>query len=114
MKLSEALSKMDDTLSTIIIGIFIWSIFLGIFFCFGAWHDTRNYNEHHYVRCGYVTEVDYEHDLVTIEDSVGFLWQFEGCEDWAEGDFCGCLMYDNHSPKYILDDIIVNTSYQNY
>lgn len=33
-----------------------------------------------------VVGLDYEKDLVTIQDKDGHLWQFAECEDWMVGD----------------------------
>lgn len=57
-----------------------------------------------------VTEVDYEEDVVTIANFNGFEWQFEGCEDWIEGDVCSVLMCDNGTEN-IFDDVILSTTY---
>ncbi len=60
-----------------------------------------------------VVELDRENDVVTCEDFNGFLWQFEGCEDWQEGDICSMIMNDNGTPK-IFDDEIVSVKYDGY
>lgn len=60
-----------------------------------------------------VTEVDYEGDVVTIADFNGFEWQFEGCEDWIEGDVCSVLMCDNGT-EVIFDDVILSTTYSGW
>ena len=57
-----------------------------------------------------VVNVDYENDIVTLEDFNGFQWQFEGCEDWQVNNVCACVMNDNHTPS-IFDDVIINTNY---
>ena len=57
-----------------------------------------------------VTETDYENDIVTIETSTGFQYQFQGVEDWFVGDHCICLMFNSFT-KIITDDIIINTRY---
>ena len=57
-----------------------------------------------------VVNVDYDNDIVTVEDFNGFLWEFEGCEDWYEGDCCSMVM-DNMGTDLIFDDVILNTHY---
>ena len=57
-----------------------------------------------------VVDVDYAADMVEIVDSNGNLWQFEGCEDWENGDLCACLMDDN-STEDIYDDMILAHDY---
>ena len=60
-----------------------------------------------------VVNVDYETDLVTIATFSGMEYQFEGCEDWFEGDVCSVLMCDNGTEK-IFDDVIVSTRYSGW
>ena len=60
-----------------------------------------------------VVELDRENDIVICEDFNGFRWQFEGCEDWQEGDICSMIMNDNGTPK-IFDDEIVSVKYDGY
>ena len=58
-----------------------------------------------------VTEVNRDKDLVTVEDNNGFIWQFEGADDWEEGDLCNCLM-DSRGTEKIFDDEITMTRYE--
>lgn len=58
-----------------------------------------------------VTEVNRDKDLVTVEDNNGFIWQFEGVDDWEEGDLCNCLM-DSRGTEKIFDDEIIMTRYE--
>ena len=60
-----------------------------------------------------VVDLDHENDVVTCKDFNGYLWQFEGCEDWQEGDICSMIMSDNGTPK-IFDDEIVSIKYDGY
>ena len=57
-----------------------------------------------------IVELDRENDVVTCEDFNGYLWQFEGCEDWQEGDICSMIMNDNGTAE-IFDDKIVSVRY---
>lgn len=57
-----------------------------------------------------VTEVNYDDDTVTVETFTGFLFSFEGCEDWAEGD-CASLIMDDNGTEKIFDDEIVMAQY---
>ncbi len=63
-----------------------------------------------YANCGIVVSVDYDEDIVTIEDFSGNLWQFFGCEDWEINDICAMVMNTNGT-DIIFDDIIVNATY---
>lgn len=67
-----------------------------------------------YPKATIVTELDYENDLVIIEDFNGFLWSFEGIEDWIVNDICSLLMYDNGTSETIFDDIIVDVHYDGW
>ena len=60
-----------------------------------------------------VVNLDHEKDVVTCKDFNGFLWQFEGCEDWQEGDICSMIMNDNGTPK-IFDDEIISVRYDGW
>lgn len=42
-----------------------------------------------------VTYVDYDTDVVTIKTFSGIEYQFEGCEDWYDGDICTVTIWDN-------------------
>lgn len=66
-----------------------------------------------YPTCGIVVEVDRENDLVMVEDFNGNLWEFEGCEDWLEGDVCSMIMSDKTTPE-IYDDVIIQVRYCGY
>ncbi len=57
-----------------------------------------------------VVNLDYDNDVVTVEDFNGFLWEFEGCEDWCEGDCCSMVM-DDMGTDLIFDDEIINVKY---
>lgn len=65
---------------------------------------------HFYAKSAVVTEVNYSADVVTCEDFNGFLWQFEGCEDWLEGDIASMVMFDNGTTS-IYDDVILSALY---
>lgn len=60
-----------------------------------------------------VVEVNYDEDIVTVETFTGFLFSFEGCEDWAEGD-CASLIMDDNGTEKILDDVIVMAQYSGW
>lgn len=62
-------------------------------------------------RTSVVVAIDYNKDVVTTKDAVGFYWKFEGVEDWAIGDGCTMLLYDNDTPNNIQDDTIIKADY---
>lgn len=63
-----------------------------------------------YPKFGMVFEVNYDTDTVIVEDSLGFLWEFSGAEDWCVGDNCAMIMYTGFT-KRIYDDAIVRCRY---
>ena len=60
-----------------------------------------------------VVSLEYENDLVVVEDFNGNLWEFEGCEDWMEGDVVAMIMSDEGT-KTIYDDEILQVRYCGY
>ena len=100
-----------------------FSIFMGIlvavlvilmgFTVAGLWYTaiTAKTETNVYPLLTTITEVDRDKDLVTVEDNNGFIWQFEGADDWEEGDLCNCLM-DSQGTEKIFDDEIIMTRYE--
>lgn len=70
---------------------------------------NANQQKHLYPLSTTVTEIN--NDTVTVEDTSGNLWSFNGTEDWEVGDCCALIMDDN-STKDIRDDVIISTRYQ--
>ena len=70
---------------------------------------NANQISHLYPLTTTVTEI--ENDTVTVEDSNGNIWSFNGVEDWQVGDCCALIMHDN-STSEIIDDTIISTQYQ--
>lgn len=90
----------------IIISLAIVAAFMDLSF---AKLYNANQQKHLYPITTTVTEI--ENDTVTVEDSNGNLWSFDGAEDWQVGDGCALIMYDN-STREIIDDTIISTRYQ--
>lgn len=70
---------------------------------------NANQFSHLYPLTSTVTEIS--NNTVTVEDSNGNLWSFDGTEDWQVGDCCALIMDDNNT-KDIRDDVIISTRYQ--
>lgn len=70
---------------------------------------NANQQKHLYPLSTTVTEIN--NDTVTVEDSNGNLWSFDGAEDWEVGDGCALIMDDN-STSEIIDDKIISAKYQ--
>jgi len=91
-----------------ILSVIVISIIIALF-CVAANHSAVS---DLYAKSAIVTHVDHVADLVTIQDSNGFCWQFKGCEDWQVGDNCACIMNDN-TTQQIYDDEIISIKYEN-
>ena len=63
-----------------------------------------------YPRTMVVTEINEEADIVVLTDSVGYIWEFYGVEEWTVGDLCSCIM-DTNGTEAITDDTIIDTRY---
>lgn len=70
-------------------------------------------NTHIYPQCAIIDNLDYKTDVVTCIDSVGFIWQFYGCEDYAIGDLVSFTMWDAFTEE-IFDDTILDVRYSGY
>lgn len=70
---------------------------------------NANQQKHLYPLTTTVTQIN--NNTVTVEDSNGNLWSFDGAEDWEVGDGCALIMHDN-STSEIVDDVIISAKYQ--
>ena len=66
-----------------------------------------------YSRSAVVVGVDYTADVITVEDSTGNLWTFEGVEDYDLSDRVALTMHDNGTDWNIKDDRIIEVRYDN-
>lgn len=57
-----------------------------------------------------ITNVDYNSDIVEIQDCNGFTYEFYGTEDYCEGDLVSCIMWTNNTNE-IFDDEIISVRY---
>ena len=64
-----------------------------------------------YSRSAVVVGVDYTADVITVEDSTGNLWTFEGVEDYDLSDRVVLTMSDNGTDWNIKDDRIIEVRY---
>lgn len=64
-----------------------------------------------YSRSAVVVGVDYSYNRVTVEDSTGNLWTFEGVEDYDLNDCIALTMSDNGTDWDIKDDKIIEARY---
>ena len=61
-----------------------------------------------YDRQATVGGLDDAADVVTVEDSDGFLWEFYGAGSYGNGDVVVLLMWDNGTPDAVFDDAVVD------
>lgn len=64
-----------------------------------------------YSKSAVVVGVDYTADIVTVKDSTGNLWTFEGVEDYELNDRVSLTMCDNGTDWNITDDRIIEMRY---
>ena len=64
-----------------------------------------------YNKSAVVVDVDYTADVITVEDSTGNLWTFEGVEDYDLSDRVALTMHDNGTEWDIKDDKIIEVRY---
>ena len=64
-----------------------------------------------YSRSAVVVGIDYTADIVTVEDSTGNLWTFDGVEDYDLRDRVSLTMSDNGTDWNIKDDRIIEVRY---
>lgn len=60
-----------------------------------------------------VVNLDYSADLVTVQTATGFTYEFEGTEDYTEGDLVSCLMWSGGTDE-ITDDLVLAARYSGY
>ena len=58
-----------------------------------------------------VIGIEWESDTVTVQNSMGYIFQFCGIEDWEIGDCCSAIM-DSRGTEVITDDVIVKVYYE--
>lgn len=66
-----------------------------------------------YPHMGFVTEVDYLNDKVTVTDLAGRRYQFDGAEDWMVNDICSMTMFTKFT-KRVSDDMVLEVRYDGY
>lgn len=60
-----------------------------------------------------VVSLDYDADVVEVQDFNGNVWAFDGCEDWQLMDVCSMVM-DDQGTAIIYDDAIINCQYDGW
>jgi len=60
-----------------------------------------------------IIQLNYSQDIVTCENSTGFIFEFYGCEDYYMNDIIICEM-DSNGTKQITDDMIIDTIFSGF
>lgn len=63
--------------------------------------------EEMYCRFGEVVDIEYEYDIVTVDDGIGNLWEFFGVDYFEYGDLVVMIMGDRGTED-IYDDHVLN------
>ena len=71
---------------------------------------TEKVLNHVYPLSGIVTKIDQQKNCVIVTDATGNKWEFNGVEDWQEGDIAAMIMDDNNTEE-IYDDKIIDIHY---
>ena len=71
---------------------------------------TEKILSHVYPLSGIVTKVNQQKDYIIVTDATGNEWEFNGIEDWQEGDIAAMIMDDNGTEE-IYDDKIIDIHY---
>ena len=61
-----------------------------------------------YPRAGFIRAIEYDTGLEYIEDAAGQMWIYAEIEDLSAGDHVAMLMFNNFTPRYIFDDVILD------
>ena len=88
-------------------------IFFFLCVCLLTWMALDGADADVYARVAVVDSVDEATDIVVFVDSVGFLWEIEGIEDWFIGDAAALLM-DNQGTNSIFDDVVIGAYYSSF
>ena len=64
-----------------------------------------------YSKSAVVVGLDYTADVITVEDSTGNLWTFDGVEDYDLSDRVSLIVHDNGTDWDIKDDRIIEVRY---
>ena len=70
--------------------------------------------EGYYPLTAVVVDLDYNEDILVLEDGAELVWEFEGIEDFEIGDIVSLLMWDNNTPDSIYDDVILLVYYSGF
>ena len=67
-----------------------------------------------YPRAGIVVDIDESENILTVEDPVGFIWEYGEIYDLSIGDVVIMMLVDENGTESIIDDIITSVEYSGY
>ena len=73
--------------------------------------DVGAVQPHMYTRAGRIASVDKHADEYSVTDNFGEGWILTEVEDNAIGDGVVIMMFDNNTPNYVHDDVVVKCHY---
>lgn len=76
-------------------------------------NNNQNTYAEVYPQYSVVVDTDTQADIVTVECKNGQQYQFDGVEDWMEGDICS-LMINTNGTEMVADDKIIKAEYDGY
>ena len=53
-------------------------------------------------RTAIIYEINDSEDIVYLIDSVGYVWAFEGVEDWIVGDIVSFTLWDKNNMSFLI------------
>lgn len=97
----EKMSKWELAKCLVMFLVCVWIL---------TWMALGGASAEFYPRVAVVEDVDEVNNIVLFVDSVGFVWEWEGVEDWEIGD-TAALMMDDMDTATVFDDEIQKAYY---
>ena len=69
--------------------------------------SSKNELNNYYPMNTVVREIDYDNNIVIVENNNGERFSFFGIDSFKVNDSCALLMYNNNTTSDIKDDIII-------
>lgn len=98
----------------LLISAFLTVAATATFFNSGITAQAKSLNDDSfYPQTFIVSKVDQKNDIMELRTFGGFIFTWEGVEDWSEGDIASAIMYDNNTED-IRDDEIIKLHYSGW
>lgn len=109
---SKAKKSLGKATALVAVVVLFTVLFGGLFY--GALAEEEDVVEGYYPLTAVVVDLDYDEDVLILEDGAELVWEFEGIEDFEIGDIVSLLMWDNNTPDSIYDDVILLVYYSGF